>query len=62
MDATLLKGAKLALTADKLTPRTPTVQRAKNIHRQHDWEEALQVDLVKTERLCDYQSWGRGGR
>lgn len=62
MDATLLKGMKLALTVDKLTPFTPLVQRAKDIHRQHDCEEALQVDFVKTERICDYQSWGRGGK
>lgn len=61
MDAALLKGVKLALTAGKLTPCTPTVQRAKDIHRQYDCEEALQVDLVKTERICDYQSWGREG-
>lgn len=62
MDTTLLKGMKLALTVDKLTLFTPLVQRAKDIHRQHDCEEALQVDFVKTGYVTIRAGEGEGNR
>lgn len=52
MDTTLLKGMKLSLTGQTETLH-PLGAWAKDIHKQHDCEDALKVGLVNTEGMSD---------